>query len=179
MNKARMGVRLSVSVALGALVLIPTSGADAAMANASPFGGAALVPDSALAQMRGGFNHANHFIPFGIDLDIHSFANGHEIASMHVDNDGGNWHVNNQNFNKTIDVTNLAGHDGPPLSTTVTNLLTSSAVITQIQNSQPNATLSTLQTVNIALSGSALAGFMKDVASHATQAAVLNILKPH
>ncbi|HXS39529.1 MAG TPA: hypothetical protein VN766_05040, partial [Stellaceae bacterium] len=175
MNKARMGMLLSASVAFGALVLIPARGADAAVAVASPFGGGALVPDSALAEMRGGFNN----LPFGLDLDIHSFANGHEIASMHVDNDGGNWHVHNQNFNKTIDVTNLAGPGNLPNSTTVTNLLTSSAVITQIQNNQPNANLSTLQTVNAALSGGGLADLMKSLTNQATQAALLNILKPH
>ena len=177
MNKARMGMLLSASVAFGALVLIPTRGADAAVAVASPFGGAALVPDNALAEMRGGFGP--HNLPFGIDLDIHSFANGHEIASMHIDNDGGNWHVNNQNFNKTIDVTNLAGPSNVPNSTTVTNLLTSSAVMTQIQNSQSNANLSTLQTVNAALSGGGLASLMKSLTNQATQAALVNILKPH
>ena len=177
MKKAGMGALLAASVALGALMLIPTRGADAAIMNPSPFGGAALVPDSALAQMRGGFNHGGQLIPFGLDLDIHSFANGHEIASMHIDNDGGNWHVNNHNFNKTIDVTSLAGAGGG--STAVGNFLTSSAIITQIQNSQPNANLSTLQTVNAALSGAALAGLVKDMTNAATQAALVNILKRH
>jgi hypothetical protein len=175
MKKAGMGMLLTASIAFGALMVFPTCGADAAIMNASPFGGAALVPDNALAEMRGGFSHGGQFIPFGLDLDIHSFANGHEIASMHVDNDGGNWHINNNNFNKTIDVTSLAGSGGG--ASTVGNFLTSSAIITQIQNSQPNASLSTLQTVNAALSGAGLAGLVKDMTNAATQAALVNILK--
>ena len=182
MDKMFWGVRLSETAVLAALMLLsPDRGANAAMTSPSPFGGGTIVADSALASMRGGFDHGGQFIPFGLDVTIESFANNHEIASLHIDNGGGgpngHWTITNDNFNKTIDVTNLAGQGGAPLSTTVSNLLTSSAIITQIQNSQPNADLSTLQTVNAVLSGGGLAGVMKDMTNAATQAALLNVLK--
>jgi len=186
MNKMCAANRLVSAAVFGTLTLaVPNCRADAAAMAISPFGGAAVVPDKALAEMRGGYDVGGHFFPVGLQLDIASFANNHAIASLHIDNGGGgpnsSWTVKNTNFNTTIDVSNLTPQNGPvqnnaALSTTVTNLLTSSAIITEIQNSRPNIALSTHQTVDVQLTGSAVPGLLKGIADQAVHAAFLRAL---
>jgi hypothetical protein len=186
MNKISVGARVISAAAFGALTLVtPNCGADAAAMDISPFGGAAVVRDSVLAEMRGGYDINGHMFPVGLQLDIQSFANNHAIAGLHIDNGGGgpngSWTMKNDNFNKTIDVSNLAPQNGPVqnnpgVSTTVTNLLTSSAVITEIQNSRSNIALSTHQVVDIRLSGAGVPGLLKEIADQAAHAALLRAL---
>jgi hypothetical protein len=117
--------------------------------------------DAELSRLRGGFMSFDSkvTVPFGIDVLFQSFENGHKISSLDVTNHNQNTTIqvkyDNINFGPINQVTG-------PLGTSVSTSVTSAGIVTMIQNTRPNMTLQTLQTLKVEISG--LQGLLRNVA---------------
>jgi hypothetical protein len=131
----------------------------------APFAQSRELADAELAQLRGGFESQFDSlvkIPFGLDVQFASMENGQKIASLNVTNH------NNPSQTVKVDDNNVKftfGAGPIPQSaidqvtttmttgTNVTTTLTPSGIVTLIQNTRPNITLQTLQTLKVNITG--------------------------
>jgi hypothetical protein len=157
-------LRLSRIVALTAVmtgIAAPQAWSEEAAATAgAPFAEAYRVADAELGQLRGGFESFDSGVrvPFGVDVSFQSFKDGHRISWFDVTNhDKGTVHVTSDNINF-----GPINHTTGPLDTNVSTSVTSAGIITMIQNTRPNITLQTLQSLKIDISG--LQGLLRNSA---------------
>jgi len=124
---------------------------EAAVPAGAPFAEAYRLADAELGQLRGGFESFDSHVrvPFGVDVSFQSFRDGHRISWFDVTNhDRGTVHVTSDNINFGP-INQTTG----PLDTNVSTSVTSAGIITMIQNTKPNITLQTLQTLKIDITG--------------------------
>jgi hypothetical protein len=157
-------LRLSRIVALTALMAglaAPQAWSGEAVATAgAPFVETSRLADAELSQLRGGFQSFDSrvMVPFGIDVSFQSFEGGKKISSFELTNHGkGTVHVMSDNINFGP-INQTTG----PLETNVSTSITSAGIVTMIQNTKPNITLQTLQTLKIDISG--LQGLLRNTA---------------
>jgi hypothetical protein len=159
--------RLSSIVVLTALMAgtaVPQAWSEEAAAPAgAPFAETYRLADAELSQLRGGFESFDSGVrvPFGIDVSFQSFKDGQKISSFDVTNQGkGTVHVTSDNINFGP-INQTTG----PLDTNVSTSVTAAGIVTMIQNTKPNITLQTLQTLKIDITG--LQGLLRNSA-HST-----------
>lgn len=163
--------RLLPAAAAALVMLIPAG--QAASANDDPFGDAVQVADAQLDTMRGGFEIHNFngfgqhsaMLPFGINVTFQSRetlngvpqGNNGVVASFSVSNKNSTTGQLDPNTPITVTLNNV--NTGSPTSTigsgatNVSTTLTSSGIVTLIQNTQPNVTLQTQQVITAQTQG--------------------------